>query len=96
VLYNLNTYYWRVDETDSSNVVTKGRTWSFRPRHLAFRGAEGYGRFATGGRGGKVVYVTNLNDDGPGSFREAIMHDIGPRTICLMFQELLRLNPVGP
>ena len=80
-LYNLNKYYWRVDEEDAAGNVTRGNVWSFRPRHLAFEGAEGYGRFAIGGRGGKVVHVTNLNDDGPGSFREAVTNDIGPRTI---------------
>ena len=38
---------------------------------IAFPGAEGYGKYATGGRGGKVFIVSNLNDKGPDSFREA-------------------------
>jgi len=38
---------------------------------LAFPGAEGYGATASGGRGKPVIVVTNLNDAGPGSFRDA-------------------------
>lgn len=46
----------------------------------AFPGAEGFGSTTIGGRGGKVLFVTNLNDDGPGSFREACETD-GPRIV---------------
>lgn len=55
-------------------------TFGMQAQPLAFPGAEGFGKYTTGGRGGRVMIVTTLADQGPGSLREAV-EAVGPRIV---------------
>lgn len=57
---------------------------------VAFPGAEGAGRFALGGRGGRVIRVTHLGDVGPGSLRAAVETE-GPRTVIFDIGGVIQL-----
>jgi hypothetical protein len=71
--------------------------WASRPVDLpqaeipAFPGAMGGGTFSFGGRGGKVITVTNLDDDGPGSLREACETG-GVRIVVFYVSGIIRLK----
>lgn len=88
------TYYWRIDEVEADGTVHKGLVWSFRPRQLAFPEAEGYGRFAIGGRGGIVYHVTNLSGDKdtPGSLLYGLVNIDQPRYIVFDVSGIIELD----
>jgi hypothetical protein len=57
----------------------------------AFPGAEGFGADTPGGRGGKILFVTNLHDSGPGSLRDACARE-GPRIVVFRVSGTIALK----
>jgi len=91
---------WEKAQPAMKEWAAKGKPyipWAAKPEDLpqakipAFPGAEGGGMYSFGGRGGKVLVVTNLNDSGSGSFREALEAG-GPRIVVFNIAGIIRLK----
>ena len=92
-LSSMQKYWWRIDEVDAEGTVHKGNVWAFQPRHLAFPDAEGYGRYAIGGRGGVVYHVTNLSGGKePGTLLYGLVEMDEPRYIVFDVSGIIELN----
>lgn len=93
-LSSMQKYWWRIDEVDGNGQVHQGQVWTFQPCQLAFPGAEGYGRYAIGGRGGIVYHVTNLSGDKdtPGSLLYGLVNIDEPRYIVFDVSGIIELD----
>ncbi|MBR5728664.1 MAG: DUF4397 domain-containing protein [Prevotella sp.] len=92
-LSSMQRYWWRIDEVDSEGTIHKGSVWTFQPRHLAFPDAEGYGRYAIGGRGGVVYHVTSLSGGKePGTLLYGLTEMDEPRYIVFDVSGIIELD----
>ena len=92
-LSSMQRYWWRVDEVDAEGTIHRGKAWTFQPCHLAFPEAEGYGRYAIGGRGGVVYHVTSLSGGKePGTLRYALTEMSEPRYIVFDVSGIIELD----
>ena len=92
-LSSMQRYWWRIDEVDGEGTVHKGSVWAFQPRHLAFPDAEGYGRYAIGGRGGVVYHVTSLSGGKePGTLLYGLTEMDEPRYIVFDVSGIIELD----
>jgi len=88
------TYVLRLTADDGALTSSDDITITVNPPQVlvpAFPGAEGFGAKSIGGRGGRVIEVTNLNDSGPGSFREALDAS-GPRIVVFRIGGTIELK----
>ena len=72
--------------------VAQVPTLASQPGIRAFPGADGFGARATGGRGGRVIYVTSLAREGPGTLSEALAAE-GPRYVLFKVSGLIDATP---
>ena len=77
--------------TVSSCAQQKNLVVNPEEKPIAFPGAEGFGKYTAGGRGGKVLIVSNLNDKGDGSFRDAVQAKY-PRIIVFSVSGTIHLQ----